>query len=447
MKLAGRRKLSIAITFAFVAACLPAASLVYGEAGINAGEYIDRMARGEMPGWRPPSIEELTHGKVKIGDTITKDNVSVVREYLGQTVYECVNQGMVLRMAENVPPERIATPYFLAATVRNKGLAVMDENGTVTQKGGSTWQGGLPFIEPKTPLEAMANTKFGFLSDDGQMPHSIMFYVNKKGEIEKEAKMKIWQVKAFGRLKCPPLGTLPKHDGFQWRNIAVFTEPLELKGLGQLTIRHYDEYKDPDEGFLYLPSFKRVIRISATTYQDNVGGTDFTWGDPSGLREPYAFWNFQVMHHKLILMPEPDSAFPFVTDEGKIHKDLILDHGYSFPRLGWAVTPTTVIEATPKEKHIYGRKILYIVEPPYWAAMNPIVAVDIYDQQGKMWKAYFTLRDTLSFNGITYGMVDSGLVMHDLQTGHTTVNPWNNRLDTGHDIEDLSLTTLLRIGR
>ena len=84
-----------------------------------------------------------------------------------------------------------------------------------------------------------------------------------------------------GRKLVPPLGVTPGYESpYEFRNaMEVFTTPRDLKGLGQWTIRYYDDVKNPDQGFMYLPAFRRCIRISATTWQDNVGGGDLTYGD------------------------------------------------------------------------------------------------------------------------------------------------------------------------
>ena len=73
----------------------------------------------------PPSVEELTGGKVKIGDLITKDNVELVKEYLPVGLYQNVKEGMVMRMAEGVPPEKINPRTYLEATERKGGLLLV----------------------------------------------------------------------------------------------------------------------------------------------------------------------------------------------------------------------------------------------------------------------------------------------------------------------------------
>ena len=409
---------------------------------------IEQLAAGEGKGWLPPSIEDLTQGKVKIGDLINKDNVDLVKDYLPLSIYECVKKGMVMRMGENLPPEKMVPRYFWEASVKNKGKAVMDKEGTVLMPDGSPWAGGIPFPEPKTGLEIMANVKFGLGISDQYYPPYPMFYINKEGQIYKTGSFEVRQAWAFGRLKVPPLGTIPGMEDLQWKHISVFTSPLELKGLGQLTIRHYDENKNPDTGFVYLPAFKRTIRVSATTWQDNMGGTDFTWGDPQGLREPYAYWNFKLLKTQLMLVPEPKSPFPLLNLEDRsLNKEVLTDHGETFVRLGWTITPMHIVEATPKIPHIYGKKILYIYAPPYWTGIMPILAVDVYDKAKKLWKSYFDFRGlVVDADGESCALTSGGM-MYDLQTGHATRHNWLCVPDVGIDINDLNLKMLLEKGR
>ena len=47
----------------------------------------------------PPTIEELSGGKVKDGDIIDKNNMDLVKEYLPTGAIECINQGMKMNLA------------------------------------------------------------------------------------------------------------------------------------------------------------------------------------------------------------------------------------------------------------------------------------------------------------------------------------------------------------
>lgn len=436
-------RISLFVFFSIMAVTAP---LTATSPDLTAAPSVEQLAKGEGTGWLPPTIEDLTGGKIKIGDLVNKENVDIVKEYLSATLYECVKKGMVLRMAENLPPEKIVPKYFWEATAKNKGMAVIDSGGIVYHKNGSPWPGGLPFPDPQTPQEAMANVNFGHVLDDFWIKDSITLYVNKNGEIEKTGHMSIWSSFAFGRLLIPPLGSVPGYEDIQWRHIAAFNQPLEMKGMGQMTIRTYDDNK-PDSGFMYIPAFRRTIRVSATTYQDNVGGQDYTFSDPQGLREPFGYWDFNSMKKAFMLMPAPKNPFPYITEDGKIHPEMEFDNGHSFPRIGWAITPVIIIDATPKVKHIYGKKVMYMPCPPYWASFAPLTLADIYDQQGQMWKCYVDLKHLYTKDGIDYGNMHWGLMMYDLQTGHSSVNPWAMLPNMGVTIEELNLTKLLQMGK
>jgi len=155
-----------------------------------------------------PTIEDLTEGKVKIGDLIDKNNVDLVKEYLGVSVYELVKNGMVLRMANQLSPRQFYPKQFYDATERNKGKAVIDENGTVYLKDGSIWPGGFPFPESTTGLEIMANVKFGCFWDDTYAPRTVKF-VNKNGEVYDTNKAVSRHLAMTGRLTNPPIGVSP----------------------------------------------------------------------------------------------------------------------------------------------------------------------------------------------------------------------------------------------
>ena len=46
--------------------------------------------------------------------------------------------------------------------------------------------------------------------------------------------------------------------------------------------------------------------MNATTWQDNMGGSDMTYGDAGGLQEPYSYWEFRLLEKKYLLLPEPN---------------------------------------------------------------------------------------------------------------------------------------------
>jgi hypothetical protein len=64
-------------------------------------------------------------------------------------------------------------------------------------------------------------------------------------------------------------------DGIDYKDMVVFTEPGNVKGLAILTWTYIDPKKEQD-AWLWLPSLKRIRRISQSQADDSFMGTDFT---------------------------------------------------------------------------------------------------------------------------------------------------------------------------
>jgi hypothetical protein len=401
----------------------------------------------------PSTIEELTNGKVKIGDHVTKDNVDMVREYVSPGLYECVRNGMVLKMGTHPPPEKMHPKTYVEATERNKGKAIVDDHMVVRYQDGSEWPGGVPFIEPTTAQELMGNYRFGMAYDNYEIFEQNLF-VNKEGNCYKKNDTMFFNYWTDGRLKVPPLGSVPGQEDYHRRFIAVTLAPLEVKGSGMLQISFDDNTEHYDIGFIYNPQFKRTIRISAATFQDNYAVSDFTYGDPEGLLEPFGFWNFRLIDQKLMLTAEliRDRQPTFAQDGLSADLQVEWDVGKRFPRLGWVITPLYVVEATSKESsHIYSKKVLYLTSSYYAQSTGSrtCVYIDIYNRKGEMWKLYYDWRGGLfTHKDGEHYTFSTGFSMHNLQTGHQTHLPmFSPTIDGDMKPDTLSLKRLLELGK
>jgi len=399
-----------------------------------------------------PTIEDLTGGKVKNTDLIDKNNVELVKEYLTAAMYENVKRGMVLKMGTQLPPDQLNPKVFKEATERNRGKAIMDKNGVVYyEKIGTLWPGGVPFPWTKNGLEAMGNYTYGKVWDSYHTTPIDAWYVNSNGEVYKSIGQEHRYVKCSARTMLPPLGTIPGYENLLTKRISVATSPREITGLGQFSVRYYDFAKTYDTGFAYLPAFKRTIRVSATTWQDNIAGTDIIYGDGDGFQEPYQDWDMKLLGKKYLLVSEPKAAIPLLDETtGRINKNLPFDVGKKYPRLGWVIRPVNVVEAIPRFKHVYGKRVVYLPIWPYIYSGAGIAATDVYDRQMKLWKGVLLIFGRQVFLNGDPQMPQTPWVcfwVGDLQTNHTSQYWARNELNTPFGPEDLNLGTLLKMGR
>jgi hypothetical protein len=370
-----------------------------------------------------------------------------VKEYLGVSVYELVKNGMVLRMANQLSPRQFYPKQFYDATERNKGKAVIDENGTVYLKDGSIWPGGLPFPETKTGLEIMANVKFGRGWDDSYCPMTSRF-INKNGKVYETIKEEFKSLAMTGRLVNPPIGAFHGHEHVSSRSTHVFKYPRKIRGLANFIVKYYDDAKNPDTGFIYLPALKRTIRFCNTDYQDILEGSDFTMGDVKGLSEPFSNWKFKHIKNCYMLFPKPKSSFPLFDEKGNVSNQVKFDVGQKYPRLGWTIYPMHIVEAKCKQKHIYGKKILYVHTYPYCVSEDNIVSFDAYNQQMQLWKAYLQLRGYhYILDGEPYTSSYGGFAF-DLQANHITQSWLFQELNRSkYKLSDVTFKQLIELGR
>ena len=397
---------------------------------------------------KSPTIEELTKGKVKIGDIINRKNVDLVKEYLPPSIYECVQRGMILRMGNQLSLEERVPRYFIEATEKYRGQAVVDKHGTTYLRDGSLWPGGIPFVEPKTALEVMANVKYGDAFDDIVVTPYTTHFINSKGKVYKTNNRMVKILNTTCRLGIPPLGAIPGMEKIKYKRVTGQTYPLAQKGLGLIVTRYYDDTKYQDEGFIYLPAFKRTIRVSVTTWQDSIGGSDMTYGDTLGFSEPYGFWDFKLIGKKLMLIPEPKSPFTLVSRKtGELHPDFKFTEGEKFPVLGWCITPLYVVEATPKVRHIYKKRMLYVLAPEYWAATQMFPYTEMYDRAGKLWKMYLTGYGSVIRDDGEPRLTCNTLNIYDFQADHMSFLFLSAYWQTGLKPKDFTLKSLLHFTR
>src|SRR5690606_21187079 len=156
--------------------------------------------------------------------------------------------------------------------------------------------------------------------------------------------------KVLRRLTAQTL-ELPEGD----RSLIEFSLPLDIKGTKLLT----HSYKDKDDDqWLYLPSMRRVRRISSSGRSSSFMGSEFTYEDLSSQEIEKYHFNFL---------------------------EIIQLDGHAIEKL----------EKTPKQKSGYSKMISYI-NPN----LNSPVKVEYYDRKGDLLKvAEFQKFETFELAG------------------------------------------------
>jgi len=202
-------------------------------------------------------------------------------------------------------------------------------------------------------------------------------------------------------------------EGIDYKDLVVITEPQNIKGLSVLAWTYTDPNKE-QETWLWLPSQRKVRRVSPSEADDSAMGTDWTTEEMSTRK-----WE--------------DETYSFL-NESEIFK------GYTSKYNGSAYYKDIdcfVVEAWPKRKPwYYSRRILWIPKN-----IGGQVYDEIYDPSGKKFKEV----------GKVYEIRDNGCLPQvfleciDLRNNHMTVNEFEKvEFNTGLDEKLFSVKSLMR---
>lgn len=162
-------------------------------------------------------------------------------------------------------------------------------------------------------------------------------------------------------------------EGVEWREFSDFWHPFDIAGTGFIVMRYRDPYKS-DDAWAYIPSLRRVRRISAEVKSDSLLGTEDTLEDFYGFAGRVLEWEWEYVGRKQILA--------------------IARSRYAYPHFGgpngitaiddWALREVDIVKGTPKwDGHPYSTKILM------FDAQNSIPWYsEAYDRAGKLWKVW-----------------------------------------------------------
>lgn len=245
------------------------------------------------------------------------------------------------------------------------------------------------------------HNKYSLFAEDYRSTNEI-FYVDPSGLVRTKKALRQRIVKGG-------------EDGLSYKDVIVVTYPTQVKGLAILTWTYEDPDKD-QQTWLYLPSLKKVRKISASQDDDSFMGSDFTVQEVS-TRE------FKDETYKLI----GEKNFP----------------GYKFEHTGevkFKGSPCIVIEATSaKPRWYYDKRIVWMDKET-----GGNIFEEYYDRNGKLFKTIFRGWVLWDVDGKKYP-TQTELEVKDLRTGHRTVILNDNvEYDRGVSENDFTVKALMR---
>jgi uncharacterized protein DUF1329 len=355
---------------------------------------------------------------VAAGDLITTSNAAAVHRWISPGVQWCLQHGLVMNI---IPYRKIEwNAAYREATMKYGNLTRLAADGSLVG-----YVAGLPFpdLDPNDPqiaLKIMWNYEYKpYATDDegGSNLHTETGRLQGDGSLRVERHFTLERAARLfytGRLYVDPKPELENPDWVRSKSsFHPLLEPYDLKGDGLTSIRYLDVSRQ-DDTWLYLPSLRRVRRLSSAQRSDALFGQDVDIDSLRGFEGEVPWFDWKYLGSRTILASF--HAASSVPEECAGSGDFIFCEA-------WELRRAYVIEGTPKlPQYAYGKRLLFIDEETFLIAYS-----DIFDRSQQLWKVWinqWSFRKHSPFADATdYSdemPFNPSFTMVDMQLGHAT---------------------------
>jgi len=321
---------------------------------------------------------------VKPGDTINKANADQVKDLVSPGVLWCVKRGWPMKIVDY---KKIEAPKpYQDATEKYSGQVKLAADGLNIEG----YVAGMPFPkidpnDPKVATKIMWNYEYKWLITDDADARNFdadtgpIFGGDTPMSVERHFLIDHLRVLRYvGRLVLDPKPIWETKEGYQNKNtLHPILEPFDLKGVGGLSYRYIDPAKT-DDTWLYLPSLRRVRRLSTSQRSDALFGQDADIDSFYGYAGHIAWMNWKLLGEKQMLGAWHGQNYPVKWAAGGA------DFGFDDV---WEMRPVYIVEGTSRlPQYAYSKRIIYIDKESWGVPYS-----DMYDRSGALWKVWVNL--------------------------------------------------------
>jgi hypothetical protein len=324
------------------------------------------------------------------GDTITFDQVEKLKPFLPEQFWDNRDfffyEGMQLKIGPTMR-DYTPSPEFLATTEKYKGQPKVGPDNSL-----ENYTAGWPFppekIDCKGDPQAGTKIMWDFVNagtGDGDA-HFFYSYWDRGEQLPLYYEGTGESVKLSNRFEPQYQATSGDiFRGEKRKNAfgAAVDAPFDARGIQLLTYR-YKTSDGPranarnDDTWVYVPTLRRVRRISAAQRTDAVAGTDFTFDDLRSFAGIVPQYEWTCLDERRMIAPMNTKvkAYPYDKDHN------FGPYGLSFASDNWELRDAWLVRMKPKnEDHPYNHKDIWIDKQ----SLAPLYSF-AYDQKNELWK-------------------------------------------------------------
>jgi hypothetical protein len=353
------------------------------------------------------------------GDVITAENVDKVKNLISPGLEWCIRHGFPITITET---KRFEWPKaYKEATERYASQVKLSADGLAIEN----YVAGQPFpnLDPSDRQIAhkiMWNYDYNFfVTDDVDLRNfdADTGTITSHGPMEVERHFLLDHYRRLfwnGRLYVEPKPAMENPKGYRRQEgLYPVIEPFDLKGVGSVSHRYLDSGKQ-DDSWLYLPSLRRVRRLTTAQRSDALFGQDTDVDSYGGYAGQIAWMDWSYLGEREIIAVAHARNVPV-----KWHPKV----DWAFDEV-WEKRRVYVVEGVSKlPQYAFSKRVLFI-DKEAWG----IPYSDIYDRGGELWKIWINdvavrRKFSSAADAIEYPddmIFAPAIVMVDIQLEHAT---------------------------
>ena len=271
---------------------------------------------------------------------------------------------------------------YCEATKKNLGKTKLDKDGYIVPM---TWEGGCPFPRPSGEFKAQQVLyDFQKRGDCYERCLSIQcdsLSYDKNLTIDRDSLFNAHFIRLMGRTAFPPYGWLDeraKKNG-EYQSFSVISlSPRSMWGMVVMQVM-YDDPNKMDPWLMYIPSLRRIRKMSASDTQDPQG--DLAFDDREHFVQKVTPKRYP---YKYEIIAEREYLSPIGYNSAKTWIDS--KNGYAAMGLQFMRRPCYVLQMTQQDpNYLYSKRILYIDKETFLTCNSAN-----YDQRGRLYRTQAT---------------------------------------------------------
>jgi len=343
----------------------------------------------------PPAVPEQaadagsTLPQFQEGDVLSFDEVRKLQPYLPEEFWDNRDfffyEGMQLEIGPSMRDYSASGP-FQAATERYHGQPRVGPDNSL-----ENYTAGRPFpveeIDCKSDPLAGVKIMWDFVSNGGDgQAHFFYSYWDRGEQLPLYYEGTGRTVKLAHRFEPryePQEGDLFRGEKRKSAFGASVDAPFDARGIQLLTYRYKSSDKPRadarnDDTWVYVPTLRRVRRISSAQRTDAISGTDFTFDDLRSFNGIVPQYEWQCLGERQMIAPMNTTVKAYPYDE----EHNFGPYGLSFSSDRWELRDAWLVRMIPKnDDHPYHHKDIWIDKQ----TLAPLYSF-AYDQKEELWK-------------------------------------------------------------